>query len=148
MKKIKVKKGSKRTLRWSEEQLQAHQRQCGIAQTNQALRPARTNKFNNKKVEIDGMTFDSGREAKRYQELRMLEAAGVISDLRLQVCYELAPSVVIRGRRKPPLRYFADFTYQDNGNLVVEDSKGNRDTSYIIKRHLMMSVHGIEITET
>ena len=92
--------------------------------------------------------FASKREAKRATELEALQAAGVISHLRYQVKYELAPSVVIGGRKRPPLRYFADFVFVEDGKEVIEDSKGHRTDVYKIKRHLMASVHGIYIRET
>ena len=73
-------------------------------------------KYGNTKVEVDGMPFDSKREAARWRELRMLERAGEISDLRRQVRYELVPK--LPGER--PVDYIADFVYRDkNGNEVV-----------------------------
>ena len=144
----KVKNNSGCCIRWSEDQLRSHQeKSLSTARVSHTTR-ARPSKYNNKKIIVDGITFDSGREANRYKELKLMVAAREIMDLCLQVSFELAPSVVIQGRRKPPLRYFADFTYIDSGKWIVEDCKGRRDTAYIIKRHLMMSLHGIEIRET
>lgn len=108
-------------------------------------------KYANKKTLIDGIWFDSKKEAARYQDLKLLQAAKVISDLKVQQFFELAPSVVIQGRKRPPLRYKADFTYFDDrqgGGFVVEDVKGFRTEGYRIKRHLMKAVHGIEVLET
>jgi len=108
-------------------------------------------KYNNKKTLVDGIWFDSKKEAARYQELKLLQAAKVISDLKAQQVFELAPSIIIQGRKRPPLRYKADFTYFDDrqgGEFVVEDVKGFRTEGYKIKRHLMKSVHGIEVLET
>jgi hypothetical protein len=106
------------------------------------------NKYRNKKTTINGKTFSSKKEATRYTELALLERAGSISGLRLQVVYILAPSVVIGGRKRPPLRYLADFEYWQTGVLIVEDVKGRITDAYRIKRHLMKSVHGIDILET
>lgn len=98
--------------------------------------------------------YSSKKEAKRAAELHLLQRAGHISGLREQVVYVLAPSVVIGGRKRPELRYVADFVYFDldklgkDKALTVEDVKGVRTPVYRIKRHLMMSVHGIEIRET
>ncbi len=92
--------------------------------------------------------YSSKREAGRAQELKLLERAGHISGLREQVVFELAPSVVIQGRKRPPLRYIADFVYMENSKEVVEDSKGFRTDSYRIRRHLMKSLHNIDILET
>lgn len=101
-------------------------------------------KYGNTKVEIDGMPFDSKREAAHWQELRLMERAGEISDLRRQVRYELVPK--LPGER--PVDYIADFVYRDkNGNEVVEDVKGVRTPVYIIKRKLMLWRHGIRIRE-
>ncbi len=92
--------------------------------------------------------YASKREAKRAEELKILEKTGHITELREQVEYVLAPSVIINGRKRPPLRYFADFEYMYDGKLIVEDVKGVITESYRIKRHLMKSVLGIDITET
>ena len=101
-------------------------------------------KYGNTKVEIDGVPFDSKREAARWRELRLLERAGEISDLRRQVRYELVPK--LPGER--PVDYIADFVYRDSGgNEVVEDVKGVRTPAYVIKRKLMLWRHGIRIRE-
>lgn len=105
-------------------------------------------KYRNVKTVVDDIKFDSKREAARYSDLKLLERTKVISDLKLQVPFELAPSVIINGRKKPALRYFADFTYIENGKLVINDSKGKLTDMYIVKRHLFKSVHGLEILET
>lgn len=109
------------------------------------------NKFGNKKVLVDGIWFDSKKEANRYQDLKLLQRANIIRNLMTQQVFELAPSVIINGRKKPPLRYKADFTYFDDrqqGAFVVEDTKGYKTEGYIIKRHLMKAVHGIDILES
>lgn len=101
-------------------------------------------KYGNTKVNVDGMPFDSKREAARWRELRLLERAGEISDLRRQVRYELVPK--LPGER--PVDYIADFVYRDkDGNDVVEDVKGVRTPVYVIKRKLMLWRHGIRIRE-
>ena len=101
-------------------------------------------------VKTDG--YASKREAKRAAELKLLVRAGEIYGLCEQVVFQLAPSVVIQGRKRPPLRYIADFTYYKppfmRSPLIVEDVKGRITDGYRIKRHLMMSVHGIAILET
>ena len=100
-------------------------------------------KYNAKKTTVDGITFDSKKESKRYQELRLLERSGQIKDLRWQVPYELIPKQ--KGERA--CTYYADFIYTENGEQVVEDSKGVKTKDYIIKRKLMLQVHGIKIKE-
>lgn len=110
------------------------------------------NKYGSKKVEVYGIVFDSKREARRYQELSLLEKTGAIINLQKQVKYILIPAQYseVNGKRKCIERecsYIADFVYQENGKTVVEDTKGFRTKDYIIKRKLMLHVHGIRITE-
>jgi hypothetical protein len=111
--------------------------------------PAKS-KYRNQKVTVDGFTFDSQKEARRYADLLALQRAGKISNLELQVPFVLAPSVVLDGRKKPALRYVADFAYDEEGKRVVEDVKSAATRKlpvYRIKAHLMLSVHGIAIKE-
>ena len=105
-------------------------------------------KYKNKKVFVDGHTFDSKKEAKRYYELRLLEQAGEITNLRIQVKFVLIPSQKIDGKVvERECAYKADFVYQENGQTVVEDTKGFRTRDYIIKRKMMLYIHGIRIKE-
>ena len=102
-------------------------------------------KYGAVKTEVDGIMFDSKREASRYQELRLLEQAGEIANLRLQVPYILFP----KNEHGRALKYIADFVYKDDtGALVVEDAKGHSTDVYKIKRRLMAELKGIEIKET
>lgn len=105
-------------------------------------------KYRNRRVVIDGLIFDSQAEADRWMELQALERSGDISGLRRQVTYELAPSVTVQGRKRPPIRYIADFVYERHGQTLTEDKKGYKTEVYRLKRHLMMAIHGIEIHET
>lgn len=100
-------------------------------------------KYNNRKVCIDGINFDSVREAQRYKQLALLQKGGVIQDLQLQVRYHLIPKQ--DGERA--VDYIADFVYIENGVKVVEDSKGVRTRDYVIKRKLLLQIHGIKIKE-
>ena len=104
-------------------------------------------KYGNRKTVFAGLTFDSKREAARYGELMVLERTGRIRGLQRQVKYELAPAVKFVGARrtKPALVYRADFTYWENDSHIVEDVKGVETTEFRINRHLMKSVHGIDI---
>ena len=122
-------------------------------------------KYRNKKITIDGITFDSIREGNRYRELKLLEKAGKISVLRRQVKFILIPAQFgkptekyTRGPKKGQYKrgeilerecaYIADFVYIDeNGKKVVEDAKGMRTKDYIIKKKLMLERHGIRIKE-
>ena len=125
-------------------------------------------KYHSKKITREGVTFDSVKEYKRFRELSLLERAGEISDLKKQVPFELIPSqyeeiptgeIYKRGERKGQpkfkrvcvensVKYIADFVYSDKGGKIhVEDTKGFKTTDYIIKRKLMLHVHGIKIKE-
>lgn len=95
--------------------------------------------------------YASKKEYYRAQQLKLWLKAGVISDLREQVAFTLIPSQInAEGVKERPVRYIADFVYVDNetGRTVVEDTKGFRTPEYIIKRKLMLHVHGITIKET
>lgn len=111
------------------------------------------NKFNASKIKLDGMTFDSTKEYNRYIELKALQQRGEIFGLEHHTKFELAPSVKIEGekRTKPALRYFADFTYYlINGEYIVEDVKSvatRKLPSYRNKKHLMKTVHNIDVRE-
>jgi hypothetical protein len=108
-------------------------------------------KYRNKKVTVDGITFDSAKEARRWSELRLLEKAGQIAMLERQRVFILAPAVTLGGRKKPALRYVCDFCYEKDGAEVVEDVKSSitrESRAFRIKQHLMMSVHGIELLLT
>ena len=118
-------------------------------------------KYHSKKFSIDGETFDSEKEFRRWQELKILERAGQISDLRRQVPFEVIPDQrepdvigprggIRKGRileRKAV--YIADFVYKDtNGQEVVEDVKGMRTKDYTLKRKLMLLNYGIRVLES
>lgn len=119
----------------------------------------RRRKYGSRKVKYDGHIFDSKKEMHRYIELKHLERIGAISDLELQKPFELVPAqreqstLTKRGKEKKgkviekSIKYVADFVYKQNGELVVEDTKGVRTTDYIIKRKLMLYFHGIRIRE-
>lgn len=88
--------------------------------------------------------FDSKREAKRAQELELLQKCGEISDLRYQVPFELIPKI---GKSRAAF-YVADFVYNENGQMVVEDAKGFKPAVYLLKKKLMLYVHNISIRES
>ena len=110
----------------------------------------RNNIIQAKKTTVDGITFDSEKEAKRYIELKRMEADGIISDLKLQPEYNLLPKQVDENGRclERSLSYRADFSYIRDGKEIVEDVKGFRFPEYIIKRKLMLYFHGVQIFET
>lgn len=105
-------------------------------------------KYGNRKVIRDGIAFDSAKECARYCELKLMQRAGVISDLQMQVSFELIPSQRINGKvAERAVNYIADFVYKQDGQTVVEDTKGFKTKEYIIKRKLMLWRHGIQIKE-
>lgn len=121
-----------------------------LAQAEQAAQePARRPKFGNAKVEDGGHTFDSRAEHRRWRHLLVLERAGEISELQLQVPYELIPAQRRPGGGKErPTVYVADFVYRTKaGTLVVEDVKGVVTPEFRLKRKLMLWRHGIEVQE-
>lgn len=114
-----------------------------------ALRASKS-KRKNKYGAIRSGGYDSKKEHGRACQLKLMERAGLISNLREQVVFLLIPSQTNgEGIEERPVKYKADFVYIDNatGQTVVEDTKGFRTPEYIIKRKLMLQVHGITIKE-
>lgn len=97
------------------------------------------NKYKNRKTELDGHLFDSKKEAERYAELKLLARAGVIQGLQLQPVFTLQNGFTDnKGHRHRPITYRADFCYQEDGALVVEDVKGFETDVFKIKKKLFM----------
>ncbi len=108
------------------------------------------NKYRNEKVVVNGVKFDSKKEAKRSAELEQLERLGVISNLEKQKKYVLQPSFKFMGKTIREIAYLADFVYKENGNTVVEDVKSpitRKNPVYRLKKKMMMYIHGIDIRE-
>ena len=107
-------------------------------------------KYGNQKVTTEtGLTFDSKAEYRRWCELGVLLRAKEITDLQRQVPFELVPAQVSPdGTKLRPITYIADFTYRDKaGILVVEDPKGASTAEWVLKKKLMLQVHGIWVRE-
>lgn len=118
-------------------------------------------KYHNRKVKTyDGIVHDSRKEAVRWGELKLLEEQGKITELKRQMDFLLIPpqyEEIETGKRKKKTKkklveravtYRADFVYHDeNGDIVVEDTKGFKTRDYIIKRKLMLWVYSIRIKE-
>lgn len=131
--------------------------------TGMQRRSKQKSKYNSRKVIVNGITFDSSKEARRYSELLLLEQAGEIRDLELQkkfvlipAQYELAENTktgkIIKKCVERECAYKADFCYTDkNGEYHVEDVKGYKKSKaydvFVIKRKLMRQVHGLIIEE-
>lgn len=128
------------------------------------MRYSQKSKYGSRKITVDGVTYDSVKEYRRFKELSLLERAGAIQNLQRQVKYVLIPAqrefcneIYKKGRKKGFFKpgkllenecsYIADFVYIQNGKIIVEDTKGFRTKDYIIKRKLMLWVHGIQIRE-
>lgn len=120
--------------------------------------------YNIKTRALDGTVFDSHKEARRWDELTLLQRAGKITDLQRQVRYELIPAQYQtyerfskKGERlkdgvrllERKVEYVADFVYTaaETGETIVEDAKGMRTKDYILKRKLMLAVHSIRVRE-
>lgn len=99
-------------------------------------------KYRNIQTLVFGEVLDSRREASRYLQLRAMQDAGEVKNLRRQVDYP----IVVNGVKI--CKYVADFVYEQNGRQVVEDSKGYRTREYRLKKKLMKAVYGIEIVES
>lgn len=123
-------------------------------------------KYHAHRVIEDGQTFDNMKELRRYRELLILEKMGQVKDLERQKkyliipeCRESSPAGPRGGIRigriiERAAYYVADFVYREldpetnEWNEVVEDVKGLRTDTYILKRKLMLYMHGIRIRET
>lgn len=105
-------------------------------------------KYHAKKTTVDGITFDSRREADRYLILKSMEEDGAIEDLRRQVRYELVPAFDVDGKHYRPVFYVADFVYVEDGKEVVEDVKGMATDVYRLKSKLFARRYGKVIKET
>lgn len=111
-------------------------------------------KYGNKKIKLDGILFDSKKEANRYCELKLLEKAGKIAELQLQKEFVLIPNQYQGEGKKRKLveravKYMADFYYFDfdTGKYVCEDVKGYHTKEYILKRKMLLYMCGIRIIE-
>lgn len=95
-------------------------------------------KYKNKKVVVNGITFDSRKESKRYSELKFMERCGLIKNLELQKSYELQPKFRKNNKAYQKITYIADFTYYDveREQIVVEDVKGYKTDVYKLKKKL------------
>ncbi len=123
----------------------------------------RKGKYNNTKVEIDGIKYDSKKESQRNAYLELMQKQGLISDLKRQVVFELIPTIyedkvvhlktkdkIVQRVAQKAVTYKADFTYIKDGQLVVEDVKASAsyaalDKTFILKEKMMRYFHGIVI---
>lgn len=123
----------------------------------------RNGKYNNTKVEIDGIKYDSKKESQRNAYLELMQKQGLISDLKRQVVFELIPTIyedkvvhlktkdkIVKRVVQKAVTYKADFTYIKDGQLVVEDVKASAsyaalDKTFILKEKMMRYFHGIVI---
>lgn len=94
------------------------------------------NKYRNRKTVVDNIKFESVLEANRYRELKLLQRAKEISNLRLQVPFVLQEGFKKNGKTYQAIKYIADFVYEENGQTVVEDTKGMKTETFKIKQKL------------
>lgn len=105
-------------------------------------------KYHAKKTTVDGIEFDSAKEAKRYVKLRDMQKAGVIQGLCLQMPFEILPSFECDGVKYRGMKYIADFVYYRDGKQIVEDCKGYKTAEYKLKKKLMAYLNHINIEES
>lgn len=108
----------------------------------------RASKYRAKKTVVDGIEFDSAKEAKRFVKLREMQEAGMIQGLRLQVPFEILPSFECDGVKYRGMKYISDFVYYRDGEQVVEDCKGFKTPEYKMKKKLMAYLNHINIEES
>ena len=133
---------------WTEEDVKKHNSR--VKQNIFALSNGGYNKYKNEKTIVDGVKFDSKKEARRAEELKTQERLGLISNLEMQKKFVLQPSFKFLGKTIREISYLADFVYKENGELVVEDVKSpitRKNPVYKLKKKMMMYVHKIEIRE-
>ncbi len=104
------------------------------------------NKYSNVKVTVDGYKFDSKKELKQYQELKLLLKAGVIKELTLQPEFVLQQSFKLNGVTHRKISYVADFKYIQGKEIVVVDVKGFKTDIYRLKKKLFLKKYGEQIT--
>lgn len=105
-------------------------------------------KYHSTKTTVNGITFDSQKEARRYSELLILFESGKISDLRLQVNFTLQEGFTTHdGKRIKPIVYKADFAYCLDGQFIIEDVKGVKTKEYLMKKKMLRDKFGFDIME-
>lgn len=99
-------------------------------------------KYHAQKTVVDGVEYDSKKESKRAQELEFLEKIGKIKNLQKQVRFILQDGYVNNeGQKIRPISYVADFVYEENGQKIVEDSKGFRTEVFVLKKKMFMKLY-------
>lgn len=105
-------------------------------------------KYGNRKVEVDGIKFDSKHEADVYLQLKLMERGGAIRHLRLQVPFELQSGFELNGKKIRAIKYIADFVFMNSeGKTEVWDAKGMKTDVYLLKKKLFEFRYRIEIKE-
>ena len=105
-------------------------------------------KYHAKKLDTPDGKFDSKKEYQRWCELKLMEKAGQIKDLKRQVKYEILPKYELNGKKIRGISYVADFVYEKNGSKIVEDCKGFKTPVYKIKKKMFEYKYQIELKES
>lgn len=105
----------------------------------------RSRKYGSKKASLDGVVFDSKKEAEYYEYLKIRQAAGEISDLTLQPKFVLQKGFELNGKKYRPITYTADFSYYEGGVHYVVDTKGYRTDVYRLKKKLFLKKYGSQL---
>lgn len=98
------------------------------------------NKYKNKKSLFNNETYDSKKESKRAIELKLLEKAGKVSNLKEQVVFILQDKFKLNNKTIRAIKYIADFTYTQNGKTIIEDVKGFKTKEYVIKKKILLNL--------
>jgi hypothetical protein len=98
----------------------------------------KANKYHNKKIETEDGKFDSKYEYQKWCELKLLEKAGEISNLKRQYPITLLPKITLNGNTILPVKYIADFIYDEKGKTIIVDTKGYETPEYKIKKKLLL----------
>lgn len=127
--------------------------QMTAKQFRETVKAPKPSKYRNRQTVVDGIRFDSAKEARRYGELKAAETAGLISDLELQPEFllEIGGRPVLQKSRGYPngrrVKYVADFRYTRDGIAVIEDVKGMKTPLYKLKKAVVEAIYGIKIQE-
>lgn len=107
----------------------------------------KSQKYGAVKTTVDGITFDSKFESEHYANLKLLERAGVIKNLKLQPRFLLQEGFIYKGHKERKIEYVADFQYEQDGRIIVEDckSKVTKTQVYNVKRKLFLYKYGNKV---
>lgn len=116
--------------------LDARKSENGVTYQERKENASNRLKYGNKRTEVDGIVFDSRKEAEYYIHLKEMEKVGIVSNIILQPRYELIPAFTKNGVKYRKMEYVADFQYDKDGEIIVVDVKGYKTDVYNLKHKL------------